>query len=190
MKKILLVVLIVLLFLGVGYYLFKLSSNPVDQTTGADLFSLPSDSQLQSNMKTAGLDVLATEGTAMHIHMHLDIIINGKNVTIPPKIGIGSNFISPIHVHDPDSIIHIESPVVKDFKLSQFFGEWGVKFDDNCIGTYCSDANNKLIVAVNGAAISDVRNYVFKAHDEIEVWYGPKSETPNLIQSFTFPPDL
>ncbi len=187
MKKALLVIVILLLVFGIGFYLFKKDTTPI-QTN--DFSSVPSDTQLLSNMHKAGLDVLTAEGTVLHIHQHLDIVVNGQNIAVPAEIGVGTGFISPIHTHDAGGVIHVESPVQKDFKLSQFFDEWGIDFNDNCVATYCRNDSHKLIVAVNGNPISSVRDYVLKAHDEIEVWYGNKSDSPALIKSYNFPEGL
>jgi hypothetical protein len=62
------------------------------------------------------------EQAAFHIHTHLDILINGKSYTIPPQIGIipGKCFYW-LHTHDESGVVHIESPVTRNFTLGQFF---------------------------------------------------------------------
>lgn len=138
-------------------------------------------------MQIAGLDPLSAEGTVLHIHEHVDIKINGKQYLIPGQVGIGSTFISPLHTHDSTGVIHVESPVKKDFYLSQFFDEWGVTLTNSCIANYCADQNNKLIYSVNGRPVPDIRKYVLNAHDEIFIWYGPKDQNPNVVASYNFP---
>lgn len=188
MKTIGSIILILVLVLGGGFLLFKYGNN----TPGShpSLTEAPNDQILRVNMAKAGLEQLSSEGTAMHIHQHLDIIINGQTFAVPDHIGIGIAFISPIHTHTNDGIIHVESAEVRDFKLSQLFDEWGVVFNDNCIAEFCADATHKLVVAVNGTPVVNVRDVILKSHDEIEIWYGPTSETPILIPSFTFPEGL
>lgn len=182
-KKIIIVCVALIIFISLGIYLSHTSDKAVITN---DFASAPNNSDLLSNMHAAGLDVLTAEGTVMHIHEHLDIVVNGKALNVPAEIGIGSDFISPMHTHDTTGVIHIESPIKKDFKLGQFFTEWGIGLDDSHIGNYKADQNNKLVAAVNGKQVTDIANYVLKAHDEIEIWYGPKTETPNLISSYTF----
>ncbi len=75
----------------------------------------------------------------------------------------------------------------KQTQLGQFFTEWGIDFNDSRIGSYSSDSTHKLIVAVNGEPITDVANYVLKAHDEIDIWYGDKTVSPSFIRSYNFP---
>jgi hypothetical protein len=194
MKKPIVITIIALAVLGLGVILFLYGGNnptepPTAQndTVSNDLSHVPSGGQLLGNLQKAGLEALNAEGTVMHIHQHLDIIINNKAIAVPTNIGVGSGFISPIHSHDQTGIIHVESPVKKDFTLGQFFKEWNVGFDDNRIGTYSSDQTHKLVVAVNGNPITQVQNYILKAHDEIEVWYGDKNSTPSLVKEYSFP---
>ncbi len=185
MKSTLVVILVAIAVIGVGFLLFKYGNN----TPGSNpsLSIAPNSEILSENMKKAGLDQLGSEGSVLHIHQHLDILINNQPQAVPEEIGIGTGFISPIHTHATDGVLHVESPVHKDFHLSQFFDEWGVKFDDSCIAQYCADSSHKLIVAVNGKTITNARDHVLGAHDEIEVWYGDKNENPSLINSFNFP---
>lgn len=187
MKKVVLVVIIALAVLGLGVYLAIQDSKPVEKN---DFSFVPSSSQLLSNLNNAGLAALSTEGTELHIHQHIDIVINGDPVTIPAEVGIGAGFISPLHTHDTTGILHVESPEIKDFKLGQFFTEWGIRFDNNCIATYCSDDTHKLIAAVNGNPIENPADHVLAAHEEIYIWYGLKSVNPDIPKSFDFPPGL
>jgi len=188
MKKAAVIIVVLVVVVGLGIYLATQSSKPVVTN---DFAAVPNNSQLMANLTKAGLQPLTAEGSVLHIHQHLDMIINGQGVTVPAEIGIGTGFISPIHTHDATGILHVESPEVKDFTLGQFFDEWGVDFNDNCIGKNCTDSTHKLIVAVNGAPLSNnFRGYVLKAHDEIEIWYGLTSDHPDLIKSYSFPQGL
>ena len=63
-----------------------------------------------------------------HIHTHLDIFVDGKNYTVPALIGITNNCFYWLHTHDQSGIIHIESPVKRDFNLGQFFDLWNKKY--------------------------------------------------------------
>jgi hypothetical protein len=187
MKKFLLIVGIVAVVVGAGIYFAAQDSKPV---TSNDFASVPRDTQLLNNMNKAGLEGLAEEGTVLHIHQHIDLVVDGQKVEIPAEIGIGSTFISPLHTHDVSGILHVESPEQKDFKLSQFFDEWGVDFNDQCIATHCTNDSDKLQVYVNGNQIQNARDYVLKAHDEIYIWYGPKDQNPDVIKEFSFPANL
>ena len=197
MKKIILVVLFVAAMLGLGLLLFKFSNqNPAGQAATEadpvknDFSHVPTGGQLLGNLKKASLDALNAEGNVLHIHQHLDIIINGQQIAIPANIGVGGGFISPIHTHDGSGILHVESPVKKDFTLGQFFKEWNVDLSDKQIGNNVVDDARKLIVGVNGSTVENPSDYVLKEHDEIEIWYGKKDENPTLIKDYKFPAEL
>lgn len=146
-------------------------------------------SHLKERLAATGLAALSEEGAALHIHQHLDIFINGTPVAVPAGIGVNqaAGFISPVHVHDNTSVIHVESPLARDFTLGEFFDVWGLRFTKECIGSYCADATNLLKVYVNGTQLTtDPRDLVLAAHQEIAVIYG--STTPAAIpSSFEFP---
>lgn len=89
---------------------------------------------------------LGSESLNIHLHPWLTITINGKNVTVPPGIGIqnpanvgtydnypvfggGSNScFEPVHTHDASGIIHIESPTNANYTLGEFFTEWSLAY--------------------------------------------------------------
>jgi len=116
----------------------------------------PEITNLKERLNAIGLPALSQEGTVLHTHQHLDIYIHGVHFNIPAGIGINevAGFISPIHVHDDPNIIHVESPTIQTFTLGQFFDIWGLRFNDKCIGAYCTDSssNAKVNIGVNTGA--------------------------------------
>jgi hypothetical protein len=140
------------------------------------------------------LPALSEEGSVLHSHEHLDILIDGQNAPVPSEIGVSEqeNFISPIHTHDNTQVIHIESPTIQIFTLGQFFDIWGVKFTADCIGGYCSSDDKVLRVFVNGNEIkTDPRLIELAEHQEIFVFYGVPADLPAKIpDSYTFGPGL
>ena len=147
--------------------------------------------KLGDRLDAIGLPQLATEGTVLHIHQHLDIYVNGQHVDVPAAVGIplSQSFISPLHTHDTSGVIHVESPTEQDFYLGQFFDVWGLKFDGSDLGGHHADASNQLAVYVNGSKVStDPRKVVLAAHQEIVVSYGPASSLPSPVPStYAFP---
>lgn len=146
----------------------------------------PEIMHLRERLNAMGLSVLTEEGTTLHTHQHLDIFIHGKTIPVPADIGVNEKekFISPIHTHENDQVIHIESPDIKDFTLGQFFDVWGLHFTQTCIGAYCKDTKNDLTVFVNGNKISgDPRLIILQQHQEIAIIYGTPEETPKNIPS-------
>ena len=110
----------------------------------------------------AGLILENKEFLLYHVHAHLDVFIDGKKVAVPAGIGINIKdpgvqssqnpvsyggikecaqpCISPLHTHDESGTLHTESKKSEPNTLGQFFIEWDVKLDPNCVGEYCSPA--------------------------------------------------
>jgi hypothetical protein len=149
-------------------------------------------SHLRERLNRIGLPALTEEGSALHIHQHLDIFIHGKSVSVPQAIGFSARerFISPIHTHDANGVIHIESPSVQQFTLGQFLDVWGVRLSSKCIGAYCATQQDVLKAYINGQPISgDIRSIVLAEHQVIVVTFGSPAEEPKAIPAqFQFPP--
>ncbi|HXN06662.1 MAG TPA: hypothetical protein VN944_06325 [Nitrospiria bacterium] len=149
-------------------------------------------SHLRERLNLIGFPALTEEGSALHIHQHLDIYIHGKSVPVPAAIGFNAleRFISPIHTHDANGVIHIESPTVQKFTIGQFLDVWGVRFSSKCIGSYCEDQQNFLRAFINGQPMAgDPRSIELTDHQVIVITYGTSSEQPKPIPSqFQFPP--
>jgi hypothetical protein len=111
----------------------------------------------------AGLEPAPKEHLAVHVHAHLDVLVDGQPITVPAGIGININdpdvrrfdepdgsvsyggievcakpCISPLHTHHETGIIHTESESSEPNTLGQFFIEWAVALSDSCVGDYCS----------------------------------------------------
>ncbi len=148
----------------------------------------PEYASLPDRLAPLKLTSLGAEGTKLHIHQHLDIFVNGKRVTVPSLIGIYANgdpsnggFFVELHTHDTTGIMHLESPKDGAFTLGQFFGTWGVRLSQRCIGGYCATATNPLRFFVNGKRfIGDPNNIVLKNHQEFAIAYGkPPAKIPS-----------
>jgi hypothetical protein len=102
----------------------------------------PEVAHLQERLAPLNLSANPTEQLAYHIHQHLDIYLDGKHVTVPQCIGIygcyqNFAFITELHTHRTDGIIHVEAPSNKHYTLGTFFAEWGVYLSRTCVGAYC-----------------------------------------------------
>jgi hypothetical protein len=148
-------------------------------------------STLRARLEAIGFPALPSEGSALHIHQHLDIFVEGRQVTVPAEIGInvGAGFISPIHTHTDDGLIHVESNVDRRFDLGQVFDVWGVRFTSTCLGGYCDQGDRRLRVYVEGKLIrGDPRLLVLASHQEIVVTYGTTAQLPRPVpSSYSFP---
>jgi hypothetical protein len=148
----------------------------------------PSESSLLSQrLRPSGLMALTVEGTVLHHHEHLDLYVDGRSVTVPAEVGIDqqAGFLTELHTHDASGIIHVESPVQRSFTLGQFFCEWGVKLNANCLGPY----RGKLSWWVNGRRMhGDPARLALRQHQEIVIAAGrPPTMVPT---SYAFPPGL
>ncbi|MFL5914101.1 MAG: hypothetical protein ACJ752_00475 [Gaiellaceae bacterium] len=127
------------------------------------------------------------EGTALHIHEHLDLFVSGRRVTVPALVGIDqqAGFLTELHTHDDSGIIHVESPVPRTFTLGQFFCEWGVKLSATCLGRY----RGPLSWWVNGVRMhGDPAQLVLRRHQEIAIAAGRPPVT--VPRSYAFPTGL
>ena len=139
---------------------------------------------LGARLQELGLPALAQEGTALHIHQHLDLYVDGRRVIVPANIGIeeSQGFISPLHTHDESGVIHVESPDVRTFTLGQFFAVWGVRLTPHCLGGYCATGAKQLWVFVDAQRLSgDPRLLPLAEHQEILVAYGTRTQLPRPI---------
>lgn len=141
----------------------------------------------------AGLPMLGSEMLQVHYHAHLDVIADGKPVTVPALVGIDENAqtITALHTHDTSGVVHIESGKDTPFKLGQFFTEWGQPLSATQVGPVAIGGDEALHVYVNGKELTtDPAQYVLKAHDEVVVWVGDKAQTPQVPASYNFPAGL
>jgi hypothetical protein len=128
---------------------------------------------LEERLAGVHLSLLGQEGQVLHIHQHLDLWVNGKRVRVPADIGITANLtaITSVHTHDTTGVIHVESPVQRDYTLGQFFGEWGVWLSANRIGKY----TGKVRWWVNGKERrGNPAGLILQAHQEIVIAVGKR----------------
>jgi hypothetical protein len=91
-----------------------------------------------------------------HVHAHLDVFVDGLNVTVPAGIGIDTNnpnvisddqgvglespcdkpCISPLHTHAEDGVLHTETKTPQPNTLGQFFVEWDVVLEPGRVDEY------------------------------------------------------
>ena len=155
---------------------------------------------LAQRLRAIGLPELAEEGQLVHIHQHLDVRVDGRAVIVPTGIGFGVgsddkvHFVSPLHTHDVDGIIHVESPVRRDFTLGDVFDVWGLRFSASCLGGYCNRGDARVRVFVNGRPVgpgSDPRAVVLARHQQILISFGTARQLPaRIAKAFAFDPGV
>jgi hypothetical protein len=119
------------------------------------------------------------EFTKFHVHAHLDIIADGKPFIVPSQIGIDPDerCLYWLHTHDDSGIIHIESPIEREFTIGNFIDIWGQTFNTTHLfdTNVFNDINGMLSIYVNGVKVptgSDIRSIEINAHDEIALIFG------------------
>jgi len=147
---------------------------------------------LRERLEQLGLPVLTAEDLSLHFHVHLDVRVDGKPVAVPDDIGRneGAGYITVIHTHTEDGIIHIESPKGHEYTLGQVFDVWGVQLNDECLGGLCNEGDQKLRVYADGELLdpAEVRLLILSSHQEIVVTYGTADQVPNPLPSrYSFP---
>jgi hypothetical protein len=153
----------------------------------------PRPANTAAAINAAHLPALPAEGQFEHYHAHLDVIIDGQRVTVPANVGIDieSQRISPVHTHDTSGIIHIESTTHSTYTLGQFFTEWGVQLNRQCIGSFCAGPNRQILATVDGQPVTgDPSTIPFTPHAQITLWSGPPGPPPQLPRSYDFPAGL
>jgi hypothetical protein len=168
-KKFIVIGLIIAVVIGIG--LAVASSKFL---SGSDAAALTVD----------GIQCNAAEQLVFHNHAHIDIFIDGQPYSIPSQVGIlTGKCIYWLHTHDDSGIIHIESPVTRNFTLGQFFDIWKKKFSNTQIFDKIANGTNAMSVYVNGNKIkadASYRNINLNEHDEIAIVFGkPPTRIPS-----------
>ena len=149
---------------------------------------------LAERLRAIGVPPLSPmEGTAVHIHQHLDLYVDGRKVLVPAGIGIDPAVgYAPLHTHDPSGVIHVESPTVRTYTLGEFFAVWGVRITPSCLGGYCAGGGRQLRLFVDGRADrGDPATLALAPHQELVVAFGTAAQLPSPIPStYQFPPGL
>jgi hypothetical protein len=92
--------------------------------------------------------------------------------------------ISPLHTHDPSGIVHTESASPTPNVLGQFFTQWGVTLNANCVGGYCKPKDAIAVYVDGKPAPGDPSAIELANGREIAIVIGPP---PSSIPS-TFDP--
>jgi hypothetical protein len=172
--------------------------------SGAAPWPAPSDPLVLT--RRAGLKPERSETLEFHVHAHLDVFVNGKPVPVPAGIGINVDdpgvqhdqpggpqtaqyggirrcdrpCISPLHTHDFTGILHTESPTPVPNRLGQFFTEWDVRLDSDCVGGYCRPESDIRVYVDGRPFTSDPADITLTDLREIAIVIGtPPDEIPD-----------
>jgi hypothetical protein len=138
-----------------------------------------------------GIGCNAMEQTLFHIHTHLTIFVNGGQRQVPAAIGIPrpvatqsrqGAFVKSgkcfywLHTHSADGIIHIESPVQRNYTLGEFFDVWGQPLGPKQVGP----ARGRVTVFINGQLFQgNPRDAPLGSHEDLAVEVGTPLVEPD-----------
>ena len=100
-----------------------------------------------------------------HFHPKLIILVDGEEETMSANVGLSGNCHLPLHTHDVDNIVHVESQVIKDYTLGQFLEVYGKPIQRE---------GYILKMTVDGNPSNELENLVFKDKQEIALDYKSK----------------
>ena len=180
-KRLIVIGLIIVAAISIGISLAVASYKLLPSSNGA--------------LSVDGIQCNTSEQLLFHIHAHLDVFVNGQLMYIPPQIGIiPDKCIYWLHTHDETGIIHIESPIKKDFTLGQVFDLWKRKINNSEVFNNIfneTGSNNIPQIYINGNKLPTSTNYrdvKLHAHDEIALIYG--TPPANMPSRYEFPQGL
>lgn len=136
-------------------------------------------------VRAAGLRAAPSEGMVQHFHVHLDLLVDGRPVTVPANIGIDvrQQLYSEIHTHAETGVVHAEAGSADTtFTLGQLFVEWGVRLDPGHLGGLPIGDGRQLWAYVDGRRLAgDPARLQLVDHQEIVLAYG--TEPPAVVPS-------
>ncbi len=131
------------------------------------------------------------EMVRIHVHSHLALYVNGKQIQVPGAIGIvptpQGGCLYWLHTHGPDGIIHVEAvtpdaPQGGHYTLGMFFDIWGMPLSAGQMGPF----KGKVTGFVDGAHYTgDPRGIPLRAHELITLEVGRPLAQPPI---YAFPP--
>lgn len=138
-----------------------------------------------------GISCGAMEYATLHVHPHLAIFFNGKQVQVPQYIGIvqqgNGGCLYWIHTHDASGIIHVEAPTLappggSGYTLGMLFDIWGQALTP----TNVAGLNGPVTAYVNGLKYDgDMREIPLMSHNQITLEVGKVVPPPTYL----FPPN-
>ena len=187
-----------LLITGCGIGTPPTSSAAQSSNAPKSSISWPAPPNAVQLARKAGLVPEDYEHLEYHVHAHLDVFVNGKQVTVPAGIGIsmkdpkvkhqktpqgmvygwitncGHPCISPLHTHDTSGVMHTETSAPRPNTLGEFFVEWNRRLTSTCVSTYC-EPRTKIAVYVDGKRFhGDPRTILLANHREIAIVIGKR----------------
>ncbi len=163
--------------------------NSASKTSSAQTLPPPEFAQYPNIDNKVACD--QQEHNDFHVHAHMTIYINGKQVTMPANTGIAVDQSAGsvtcyywLHTHDTSGVIHIEAPGQNDFALGNFLDVWGQQFSQ--LG-YPSQLGltSGWTAYVNGQLYKgDFRSIPLQAHTLITLAYNSPNVKPDTTYNW------
>ena len=135
-----------------------------------------------------GVPCMREDLPAQHLHVHLEVLLDGKPIVVPAGIGVGrpwganpDGFIATgscfawIHTHDTTGVVHVFTQVGKSYSLGQVFEVWGQPLGANT----ALGLRGALVVLVDGRPfVGDPQAVTLKNFENIVLELGRPPATP------------
>lgn len=91
----------------------------------------PAPENFEERIAAAGVPTAKPGEEYYHIHAHLEVFKDGRQVIVPANIGTAPQATthSPLHTHQNTGVIHVEAASEVRVTLGQFFMLWNVPLD-------------------------------------------------------------
>ena len=116
-------------------------------------------------------------GMATHWHPQLTITI--ANIGIDSSLWqdhtldqYGMEGMAPLHTHDALGTIHVESRVLRDYTLGDFFRIWGQTFDAQQVLGHAAQSGHRAWMVVDGTTMSPSDSVVLRDRMDIQIICG------------------
>ncbi len=149
------------------------------EARGAPPWPAPAAARVPAGVRAAGLSLLASPGDVVRFAVHLDVIVDGRPVTVPASIGVdaGRRLVAALYTSDASGIIHVDSDDDDSvFTLGQFFAEWQVALTSRHLGGLRASRDDPVAVYLNGSrVVGQPGSVLLTPHLTIAVSYRPGS---------------
>lgn len=127
--------------------------------------------------------MMDTMSSSFHVHPHIALYVDGKQIGVPADIGIDpsqpSMQMAGLHTHDSSGTIHDEG--MPGSRLGQFFAVWGVPFSSRQLGPYKAQGSKAVRMWVDGTASKAFGNLRLEDRQQIVVAFGTPAQVPNGV---------
>jgi hypothetical protein len=163
------------------------------QSLGTKFFKnkYPDTAQGGRGQAVDGIGCGTQEYATLHVHSHLAIFNDGKQIQIPQYIGFAPSLAGGclywIHTHDGAGIIHLEAPDIAPpqgglYTLGMLFDIWGQPLQRQDVAGFVGP----VTAYVNGTRYDgDLSAIPLGAHQQIVLMIGKPVAPPN----YAFPPN-